>query len=188
MTANEKIEIPLSKSKLAKLLVISILFLVIGLWIIIKDPQVGNPVFNNPILKIFASYGATLMGLLGVYFFTKKLFDKKPGLVLSEQGIYDNAGAFKFGLIPWSDISEIHERSVEVSLTSKQYFVTIKLVDPDKYISRETNVLKRKLLVANSKSHGSPVNISTNGLKTNHKELLKLVNAYFEKYKQLDKS
>jgi hypothetical protein len=186
MTENEAIEIPLSKSKLAKLLLFCQVFLLIGLWMIITDPQVSNPVFNNPIVKVVASYGSTLMGLLGLYFFTKKLFDNKPGLVLSEAGIYNNTGAFNYGWIPWADVAEISERSVQVSVASKQHFVTVRLLDPDKYISRETNALKRKLLIANSKSNGSPVNISTNGLKTKHEDLLKLMTEYFEKYRQHD--
>lgn len=183
MTETIKIEIPLSKTKLTKLLFFCICFLTAGLWMIITNPQTSNPIFNNPILKAIASYGSTLMGLLGIYFFTKKLFDKRPGLVLDNQGIYDNTSAFKFGLIPWSDISEIYEKTIQASIASRQHFVTIGLINPDKYITRETNTLKRKLLIANSKSYGSPIHISTNGLQTNHKDLLKLVNEYFEKYK-----
>lgn len=150
---------------------------------IITNPQTNNSLFNNPVIKTIASYGSTLMGLLGIYFSTKKLFDKNPGIILSQQGIYENTSAFKFGLIPWADISEIYEESIQVSFASKEHFVTIGLVDPDKYISRETNVLKRKLLIANSRSYGSPIHISTNGLTTNHKDLFKLLTEYFNKYK-----
>ncbi|RYD74042.1 MAG: hypothetical protein EOP53_19030 [Sphingobacteriales bacterium] len=182
MTEN-KIEIPLSKSKLTKLLIFSVLFLLGGLWLIITDPQIKNGLFNNPVVKALAFYGSTLMGLLGTYFFTKKLFDKKPGLIISEEGVCDNTSAFRFGLIPWSDIVEIYEYSMQASIASKQYFTTIVLVDPDKYISREKNTIKRRLLNVNLKSYGSPVHISTNGLATNHTELLKLLTEYFNKYK-----
>jgi hypothetical protein len=186
MAGDTKVEIALSRTKLAKLLLFSIIFLAIGLWMVITDPQTSNPVFNNPLVKIFASYGSTLMGALGIYYFTQKLFDKGPGLVIDEEGIYDNTSAFKFGLIPWSDISEIFERSIQASITSKQHFVTIGLVDPDKYISREKNTLKRKLLETSAKSYGSPIHISTNGLKTNHHDLFKLISEHFEKYKKLN--
>jgi hypothetical protein len=183
MTEDKTIEIPLSKTKLAKLLVFSILFLIAGLWMIISNPQTTNPVFNSPIVKALASYGSTLMGLFGIYFFTKKLLQKTPGLVLNEEGIYDNTSAFRFGLIPWSDISEIYGQSVQASIASKQNFLTIGLEDPDKYISSEPNILKRKLLIANAKGYGSPVHISTNGLMVNHNDLLELAREYFEKYK-----
>jgi len=185
MTDNKRVEIPLSKKKLTKLLIFSFLFVVVGLWMIITNPQTSNPLFNNVIVKTLASYGSTLMGLLGIYFFTKKLFDKKHGLVVDEQGIYDNSTSFKFGLISWADISEINERSIRASIASKQNFITIKLVDPNKYISREANTLKRTLLNANSKRYGSPIHISTNALETNHKELLKIMLEHFEMYKEI---
>lgn len=150
---------------------------------IISNAQVDNPIFNNPILKAIASYGGVLMGLLGMYYFTQKLLDKKPGIIIDENGIYDNTTAFTFGLIPWSDIAQITERTVQASIASKQHFVTIILVNPDEYINRETNSIKRSLLKANAKSSGSPVHISTNGLKTNHKDLIVIMNEAFAKYK-----
>lgn len=185
MTENNRIEIPLSKTKLIKLLFFSVLFLIAGLWMILENPQVSNPVFNNPISKNLAAYGGTIMGVLGIYFFTRKLFDKNPGLVINEQGIYDNTSAFKFGLIPWSDISQIYERSIQASIASKQHFVTIGLIEPDKYILREPNIFKKRLLKVNARSYGSPIHISTNGLKINHKDLLNLIVSNFEKYKQV---
>jgi hypothetical protein len=183
MTANNRIEIPLSKAKLAKLLIFSLLFLIGGLWMIISNADIDNPVFNNPLVKALASYGATVMGILGIYFFTKKLLRKEPGLVISEEGIYDNTSVFRFGLIPWSDISEIYEGAIPAPIASKQYFVTVGLEDPGKYIARESNILKRKLLEANTKGYGSPIHISTNGLKVNHNDLMELVKEYFEKYR-----
>lgn len=179
MAENNIIEIPLSKTKLTKLLFFCILFLAGGAWMIIANPQVSNPVFNNAFAKALASYGSLIMGVVGIYLLSKKLFDKKPGLIISEQGIYDNSSVFRFGLIPWSDMLQIYERTVQ-----KQHFVTIGLVDPEKYISKETNFIKKKLLQVNSKSYGSPIHISTNGLKTNHKDLLNLINSCFEKYRQ----
>jgi hypothetical protein len=162
-----------------------VLFLIAGLWMIIADPQTSNPLFNNPIVKGMASYGSTIMGALGIYFFTQKLFQREPGLVLTDEGICDNTSAFRFGLIPWSDIAEIHEGSIQASIASKQYFVTVGLEDPEKYIAREPNIIKRKLLLANAKGYGSPVHISTNGLKADHNDLLELIQEYFEKYKVL---
>lgn len=183
MTENNKIEIALSKAKLIKLLIFSILFLACGLWMIITNPQTSNHVFNNPIIKLIGAYGSTIMGIWGIYFFTGKLFDKKPGLILSEQGIFDNATAFKFGFIPWSDITQIYERNVQTSVVSKQSFLTLGVVNPEDYILKEKNFFKRKLLEANSKNYGSPIHISTNGLTKNHDQLLKLVRTYFEKYR-----
>lgn len=182
MSKNNPIEIALSKTKISKFLIFSILFLALGLWMIISNPQTSNSLFNNPIVKGFASYGSALMGLIGIYFFTGKLFDKKPGLIVDEMGIVDNTSIFKFGLIPWKDISAIYERSIQVSIASKQSFITIGLKNPEDYISRETNSIKRNLMKANTNSYGSPIHISTNGLKIKPNELFRILNETFEKY------
>jgi hypothetical protein len=183
MIENNKIQIQLSKYKLAKLLIFSVLFLCGGLWMIITNPQTSNPVFNSPIVKALASYGGTIMGLFGIYFSSRKLFNNKPGIVIDEHGIYDNTSAFNFGLIPWSDISGIYERTVQASVASKQHFITIGLFNPEKYILGENNLLKKKLLYANARSYGSPIHISTNGLKIDHSELFQLMIEECTRYK-----
>ncbi|HUR11518.1 MAG TPA: STM3941 family protein [Flavitalea sp.] len=183
INGSNKIEIAVSKSKLTKLLIVSILFLSGGLWMIVSNPDTSNALFNNPFVKALASYGATIMGLIGIYFFSRKLFDNKPGLVIDENGIYENTSIFNFGLIPWSDISHIYGSAVQASIASKQHFITIGLFNPEKYISREKNLLKRKLLSANAGSYGSPIHISANGLKTNSDELLKLLIEEYAKHK-----
>ena len=148
---------------------------------VMSDSDSGNLFFDNPIIKGIASYGGIALGLGGMIVVIKKLLTNGPGLVLSEQGIDDNSSAFKFGCIPWSDITEIHEY-IQQTGPSKQYFVTIRLVDPGKLIAGETSAWKRKLLKINAENFGSPVHISTNGLKIKHAELLKLMREYFERY------
>lgn len=150
---------------------------------ILKQPQTSNFVFNDPILKNLGGFLGAIMGLLGTYFFTKKLFDKRPGVIIDENGITEYAGALSIGFIPWADISDISERSVQASVAAKQRFVTIGLVNPEAYIAKETNAFKRKMMSANAKSFGSPIHISTNGLKIKHEDLLQLMRENFKKYK-----
>jgi hypothetical protein len=174
MTQENSIEIAHSKGKLTKILLFSLLFVLAGLWMIITNPQTSNAFFNNPVVKGLASYGGLGMGLLGLYFAIRKLADKSPALVIDAQGIYDNSSAFKFGLIPWADITGIYDQTVQAGF-SKQHFATIQLAEPDKYIQKETNPLKRKMLTMNNNSYGSPVHISTNGLQVDHARLMELL-------------
>jgi hypothetical protein len=65
-----------------------------------------------------------LSGLAGIIFFgfvgfylLKKLFNKKPGLIISNSGIVDNSSGISVGFIPWSDIKEIKETMVAKSET-----------------------------------------------------------------------
>jgi hypothetical protein len=182
MQPDTKIEIALSKAKLAKLLIFSILFLVGGLWMILYKPEVSNPVFNNIVLKTITSYGGVVMGLLGAYFFTKKLFDNRPGIIIDNNGITDHSGALSRGLIPWDKIEMISEGSVQAPLAAKQRFVVIVLKNPQQLL-QETNAMKQGLMAMNSISNGPTVHISANGLKIKHRELLQLVTDKFEEYK-----
>jgi hypothetical protein len=183
MNQTDSIEIPLSKVKLTKLLLASIVFSIIGLWIAISKPDISNAFLNNDVIKNIVAYGSMLMGLFGIYFFTKKLFDKRPGIVIDAQGITDNAGAMSVGLILWNDISDIKERIIQVSLFSKQSFVVIILKHPETYISKQTNAIKRKIMSSNLNGYGSPINITSNGLKIKHNELLLLMKENLKKYK-----
>src|SRR4051812_17673447 len=80
MTNDSPIEIAISKKKLIKLLIFAILFMAGGLWMLTAQPQTGNPVFNNPIIKNGAAVLGVLMGIFGTYYFIKKMNDKRPGL------------------------------------------------------------------------------------------------------------
>jgi hypothetical protein len=182
MNDNNNIIIAFSKKKLLKVWLFSFIFLGLGLWMIIANPHTSNPVFNNIIVKTLASYGSLIMGMIGIYYFSRKLLTKEPALVINENGIYDNSTAFKFGLIPWSDMTFIAEQCIQISPASRQSFITIGLKKPGDYIEREQNILRKKLLQANANQYGSPVHLSTNGFITEHTELLKILQDELEKY------
>ncbi len=78
-----RVEIPLSKTKLVKLLIFSVLFLLIGLWLAIKNPQTSNPIINSIIVKSIVAYGGIAMGVFGIYFFSKKVAASKPGVIMN---------------------------------------------------------------------------------------------------------
>ncbi len=183
MKDTHTIEISFSKPKLVKLLLFSVLFLIGGLWIMIAQLHTSNVFFNNPIVKNVAAYGSTLMGIFGIYYFSRRLVDKRPGMIIGKQGITDYSGALSIGLIAWDDVTIIYETTVPVSIASKQRFITIGLKDPTVYISKQKNAIKRKTMSLNSESYGSPVQISTNGLKIGYEELLQLMKERLTEYR-----
>ena len=159
-------EILFSKKKLAKHLVVSLLFMAGGIWMLITQPQTDNPVFNNPLLKNGAAILGILFGPVGAYIFIKKLRDKKPGLIIDDTGITDNSSAVAAGLILWKDIIEIRQTKL-----FRQKLLMLVLKNPEDYINRQTNAMKRKGMKSNLETFGSPVGISTNALDCKYDEL-----------------
>lgn len=175
MTNTERIEIPLSKSKMTLALLGSLAFVAIGFWFVISPPKINSALFGNPVLIFLAGIGSIVVfGLFGVLGL-KKITDKKPGLVIDETGITDNASVTAAGHISWSDITEIRTSQV-----FSQKFLTIMVRNPNEYIERQTNSLKRKNLQVSFNSNGSPINISANTLKCNFDELKNTLQTQFE--------
>ena len=180
MTTTEQIEIPLSKGKLTIILIGSIAFVAIGLWFVISPPFIQNGLFGNPTLIFVA--GITSILFFGFCAFTifKKLQDNKSGLIIDKTGITDNASGISAGHIPWSDI-----KAITTSQVLDQKFLMILVNNPNDYIRRQTNVIKRKVAEMNYKSYGSPISISANSLKCDFYELKNILQTQFDRDKSL---
>jgi hypothetical protein len=169
-----KIEIPLSKTKILLLFIGALLFVILGTFFIITPDTFISPIFKNlQAIRITGIVAVLFFGAVGAYGF-RKLFDKTIGLTIDENGITDNSNASSVGLIDWNDIVEI--RSEQVASTK---FLMIFTNNPDKYMER-VNGFKRKLMQGNMKMYGTPLSITSNTLKYNFDDLQKLI---IEKFK-----
>ena len=184
MNESTRIEIPFSKTKLTRLLVISILFVLAGAWIFQAKTNAGNAIFNSEIFRKVVGLLSILMGGLGSYFSSKKLFNSEPGLIVDNDGIVDNSGAVSLGRIPWTDITAIKETVVKAAFATNQKFIIVMLRNPLDYISSQSNSVTRRLLTLNFNKSGSPVHITTNGLQIKHEELRDLLLKRFSEYEQ----
>ncbi|MGQ2984741.1 STM3941 family protein [Flavobacterium sp.] len=174
----QPIIIPISKGKLVKLLIFSIIFVVAGTFILNIEPSSRRSLMNIAFIRYSVAFSAIIMGAVGLIFFIIKIFDKKPGLVIDSKGITDNASGVSAGFIPWEDIRHIYTTQV-----MSEKFVLIGVSDPEKYINRQTNFLKRKAMSFNNKTYGSPISITSNGLKADQDELLTTLNEMWGKFK-----
>lgn len=178
MTQSEKIEIPLSKTKMLMTLLGSIAFVGIGLWFLINPPKINNPFFGNPAYIFIVGLASFLFfGFVAVTIF-RKLSDTKPGLIISRQGIIDNSSSVSAGLIPWGDINEIKFLQV-----MNQKFLMFIVSNPQDYLDKVTNPFKRNAMKINYKTFGSPISISSNALQTNFDDLQKLLLEKMKEYK-----
>lgn len=178
MTQNEQIEIQLSKTKMIFTFLGSLIFVGIGLWFLVNPPKNNNWLLGNPTVILIAGIASVLFfGLVAVTIF-RKFSDKKPGLIINKQGITDNSSGVSAGLIPWTDIQEI-----TISQVMNQKFLMFIVRNPEFYLEKVTNPLKRNAVKMNYKTYGSPISISANVLKTNFDDLHKLLEDKMKEYK-----
>jgi hypothetical protein len=169
--------IELSKVKLGLLLLGAVGFVAMGCWMFTLDDAeiLAQRRFNNPLLVHgIGILAATFFGLCGVIAVIK-LFDSKPGLVLNDAGLVDNASGIAAGFIPWSDVSNVGIYEIQ-----KQKMLVIQLTDTSKYIARGS-AFRRMVNRANTSLCGSPVAIPSSALKIRFDDLVVAFDEYRDK-------
>ncbi|MCG9792662.1 STM3941 family protein [Flavobacterium algicola] len=164
-----KIEIPLSRTKLTLTIVGAFSFVFFGIVFIINPDKFITPFLRSPelvrIVGIIASLLFTILGIYGII----KLFDKTVGLTVDENGITDNTNASSVGLIKWSEITEIKAEKV---MSTK--FLLIFTKNPNKFLEKKSGI-KRKILQGNMKMYGTPISITSTTLKYKFDDLNNLL-------------
>ena len=170
----DKIEIPLSKTKITLAILGCVIFVVAGFWILlyIADHQTR---FDPLLLKIVGIIAVIVFGGFGI-FSIKKLFDNKVGLTIDNTGITDNSSGVSVGLIEWRDIKNIRTEQV---MSTK--FLLVEVLQPEKYLERG-NSLQSKLMKGNLKMYGTPVAIASTTLQCNFAELESTLKTQFDKH------
>lgn len=178
MTQEEHIEIPLSKSKMTLTLLGSFVFVGLGMWFLINPPKISNPILGNPTtLFVVGLVSILFFGAIAISAF-RKFSDKKAGLIISQQGVTDNSSGVSAGLIPWTDIQKI-----TVSQVMNQRFLLLIVRNPEEYLDKVKNPIKRNVMKANYKTYGSPISISANALDTDFDRLHQLLVEKLNEYK-----
>lgn len=169
-----QIEIELSKIKIFLILIGSLGFVILGIYMGFSEEITS---------RRYSSSFITVIGLLSISFFSLtlvasliKLFDFKPGLIISKEGIYENSSFISLGFINWEDVLEISK--IEIN---DQKFVILYLKDNAKYIQKSKG-FKKRVAKINYKTYGSPVSISANGLKSSFKDLYPIIERAFLEY------
>lgn len=178
--ANEyEIRIPTSKTKLILMLIGSLIFVALG-FAFVKDPQAYLSLIGRSKELIFIAGIASVLffGLASFYLF-RKLFDKQPGLIISNIGIFDNSSATPVGHIEWNDIDK-----TEIITIHRQRIILVKVKSPEKYIRRQESKRIKNVLKANLNYYGTPITITANGLKIRFETLERLLLESLEKSRQ----
>ena len=180
MPDSDTTTIALSRKKMVRLTVFCLLFVALGLWLftlddafIVQELRDRDPAFVHGV-------GAMAMGFFGLLLIivARKLFDRRPGIVLSSAGLLDNSNGVSVGFIPWSDIT-----GLEVYESFKQRMLVVKVADPGKYVETG-NPLTRYLRKSTHKICGSPISINAGALKMGFDELAAHIQQYLSRYGQ----
>lgn len=178
MTTNLPITIPLSKGKLLLSTLGAFAFVDIGFWFVLAPPSRTGSSLESTFLMV--------LGLVSILFFggiailvIRKLFDSRPGLIINEQGLNDNSGGLSVGQILWQDIEDIQVLKIQ-----RQRLILILVKNPQDYLDRQSNGWKRKLMAMNHRQYGTPISVSTNGLKISFAALLEILNHQLEVFQK----
>jgi len=170
------IEIPFSKQKIVFGIVFSITFVVLGYYLFATIADQQNRL--DPRL-------AKAVGILGIIFFggtgifaIKKLFDKSLGLIISDEGIFENTNALSIGFISWDNITAI--KTIQIKSTK---ILLIFVKNPQLYLDKVSG-FKKFLMKSNFSMYGTPLSVTSVTLKIKFNELEQLLNQRFEEFRK----
>jgi len=149
------------------MLIGSLAFVAAGLWFVIAPPLIENLFWANPAIMAMAGYASILFFGLCAFFCIRKLPENKPGLIIGNNGMTDNSSGVSAGQILWSDIENISVIEIH-----RQKFIMLDVKNPQDYIGRQANGFKRRMMEMNYKMYGTPLCITSNGLKISFDQLL----------------
>lgn len=144
-----------SRVKLVLFALLSALFVVGGFFIWSND---RNDRFVAVLDWIF--FGSALL------FFISRLGQRVPALIVNQSGIFDKSSGLSGYFLRWEEID-----SVYISHMGRQRFLSIKLQDPEAFLSRFSG-FKAKMMRANMKLVGAPLNISASILPMKLEDLV----------------
>lgn len=165
-----RIEIQLSKITLTLAIVGSLTFVGLGLWFVISPPSPEHFHRYSPTTILLAGYASIIFFGLGALILIRKLPDTRPGLIIDDQGIHDNSNGISAGQILWSDISNISVIEIR-----NQRLILLQVNNPYDYINRQSNKFNKKLMTINYNMYGTPLSLTSNGLKISFADLHKLL-------------
>lgn len=178
MTRKLPMSIALSKGKLLLSTLGAFAFVAIGFWFVLAPPTRTGSSLESTLLMVLGLVAILFFGGIAILVISK-LFDSSPGLIIDEQGLMDNSGGLSAGQILWEDIEDISLLQIQ-----RQRLILILVKNPQDYLDRQSNGWKRKLMAMNYRQYGTPLSISTNGLKISFAELLEILKQQMEVFHQ----
>lgn len=174
----DRIEIYTSKKKSILLLIGSIAFVVLGFWLLLDADNLTGWRARNPIFIQGIGVASILFFGLGIFAGIKRLIKPEIALIIDPNGLNVNPNKSLTDFIKWDNILGFEE----IKIQSTRILI-IGVRNPEYWLNKETNTIRKKLMKFNIDNYNSPFNIAASGLDISSDELNEKLNSYFEKYK-----
>jgi len=174
----DKIEIYTSKKKSFLLLICSIVFVVIGIWLVIEADNLTGWKARNPLLTRGIGMASIIFFGLGTFVGIKRLLKSELALIIDENGLNLSPKKSLSEFIKWNDIVSFEEIKIH---STRILIVHVK--NSQYWLAKETNSIKKKLMQFNINTYDSPFNIASSGLDISSAELNEKLNHFLNKFK-----
>lgn len=172
----ERLEIYSSKKKSFLLLIGSLLFVALGIWVLLEADNLTGWRASNPTFNRGVGIASILFFGLGVFISSKRLLKSELAFIISSEGINVNPKKSLSDFIKWEDIKKIEEIKIQSTR-----IVIIEVKNPQYWLDKETSAFRRKLMQFNLNNYNSPFNISATGLDISLDKLIETLNIYLDK-------
>jgi len=174
----ERIEIYSSKKKSFILLLISLVFVTLGIFFLFHADTFATGRIKSPaLIKGIGTVSIFFFGA-GTYMTIRQLIKDKLILVIDHAGINVNPEKSDSEPIGWKEI----EGFSEIKIHSTKIII-IHVNNPDYWLNREKSKIRRKAMKFNFRSYGSPFSISAVSMRISHSDLMNLLTKKLGKHK-----
>lgn len=149
-----------------------------GVWLLLEADTLTGPRVRNPNLIRGIGIASILFFGLGIFVSIKRLIKSEIALIIDPLGLNLNPKKSPSVFIEWNEILGFEEIKIQTTR-----IVIISLKDPESWLERESNAIKKKLMQFNLNNYNSPFNIAASALDISSVELIEKLNSYFVKYK-----
>jgi hypothetical protein len=174
----ERIEIYSSKKKSLILLIGSIVFVVLGFWLLLEADNLTGWRARNPIFTRGIGIASILFFGLGIFIGIKRLIKSEIALIIDSKGLNVNPKKSLTEFIKWSDINGFEEIKIQSTR-----IVIIGVKNPEYWLDKETSEFRRKLMHFNISNYNSPFNLAASGLDIRSDKLIETLNKYYDRHK-----
>lgn len=160
----------MSRKRLCKSLIWSIVFLCICIWMAVDPYQSDYPFW---LMRAVGILGSVFFSVL-ILFSAKRLILRDPAVIVSRKGIFDNATGIGVGWIGWEEIQNIYVSSYSAGLNRFSY-VGIMPKNRDIFMIRFSWIGR---FIRSSPSGSAPIKIQDGLLEVEADSLYREIVAY----------